>query len=212
MAYFIPQVLLRFTSYLSIVISCQGLQEGEKQWGDHLMSLTWSSLLNKKHYPIINPCELHDWLGWDSLVITLVAVWDTHVKDMGKAVCVLLPIWSPTQEVTSDMKFGHTRCHFKFLLLTSLPQNILHLAPMCKSFGRCIPHLHKRLVSSMAYTAELFLEDVMKTWLCRDRTVITYMSTISVVHVMWLIYETEHERVILTYHIHAYISLIFETK
>ncbi len=42
-------------------------------------------------------------------VSTLVAIWDAHVKDMGKAVCGSSSSWSLTQEVTSDMKFRQQR-------------------------------------------------------------------------------------------------------
>ncbi len=41
--------------------------------------------------------------------ITLVAIWDAHVKDMGKAVCGSSSSERLTQEVTSDMKFTDSR-------------------------------------------------------------------------------------------------------
>ena len=43
-------------------------------------------------------------INWVQFNVSLAAIWDAHVKDMGKAVCGSSPR-SLTQKVTSDMKF-----------------------------------------------------------------------------------------------------------
>ena len=56
--------------------------------------------------------QCHDWLGTvQHPISTLAAIGDTHVKGTTNAVCGSFPI-RPTQEVPSDMKFRHIRCHF----------------------------------------------------------------------------------------------------
>ena len=56
---------------------------------------------------------MSDWLGrvYHPLSM-LTAIWDVHVKDIRWAICCCSS-WSPTQEVTSDMKFTDHKGHFK---------------------------------------------------------------------------------------------------